>query len=69
MTTPAIVVLKKAFPQALLTYVIDEPYRELVEGNPSLDKIIILPYPLSKASFIRYIKTINKETQTPKLST
>ena len=61
MTTPAIAVLKKAFPQAFLTYVIDEPYRELVEGNPSLDKIIILPYPLSKASFIRYIKTIRKQ--------
>ena len=40
LTTPAVSALKKAFPLASLTYIVEEPYRRLVEGNPDLDRII-----------------------------
>lgn len=43
MTTPAVTVLKENCPQASLTYLVEEPYRELVEGNPYLDNVIVIP--------------------------
>ena len=40
LTTPAVSALKKAYPLASLTYIVEEPYRRLVEGNPALDRVI-----------------------------
>jgi len=42
MTTPAVTALKKALPRASLTYVVEEPFRRLVEGNPCLADVLVL---------------------------
>lgn len=61
MTTPAVSVLKESFPQAAISYIIEEPYKELVEGNPALSKVIILPKNLSTKEFIKYIRKVRQE--------
>ena len=60
MTTPALAALRRACPNAAITYVVDEPYRELVEGHPALQRIIRLPRKLSAAEFLRRIKPLRR---------
>jgi ADP-heptose:LPS heptosyltransferase len=61
LTTPAVVALKKSFPRASLTYVVEEPYARLVEGNPALDRVVaIKPKPGLLAS-LRLIRKIRRE--------
>lgn len=55
LTTPAISVLREKFPQAHLTYLVEKPYLELVEGNPNLDEILIVPANQSRRDFIRWL--------------
>jgi heptosyltransferase-1 len=52
MTTPSIRALRTSFPQAALTYLVEEPYRELVEGIPDLDDVIVLPRRLTVRDFL-----------------
>lgn len=61
MTTPALSALRENFPQAHLSYVVEKPYRELVEGNPNLDEILVLPKSQSTIDFLRFIHRIRKE--------
>jgi heptosyltransferase-1 len=61
MTTPAITALREGFPEAKITYVIDEPYRELVEGHPDLDRVIVLPKDLGFKEFRKYIHQIRQD--------
>lgn len=61
MTTPAITALRTSFPKAYISYIVEEPYRELVEGNPNLDRVTALPRNLSTSAFIRFIRKIRKE--------
>jgi lipopolysaccharide heptosyltransferase II len=61
MTTPAVAALKEALPQAYLSYVIEEPYRRLVEGHPLLDKVIVIPLGQSRADFFRSVRQIRRE--------
>ncbi len=61
MTTPAIAALKEALPQASLSYIIEEPYRRLVEGHPLLDKVIVIPSGRSLADFLRFVRQIRRE--------
>ncbi|MFB0566367.1 MAG: glycosyltransferase family 9 protein [Candidatus Aminicenantaceae bacterium] len=61
MTTPAVSVLKRGFPQSSLTYIVEEPYRLLVDGNPYLDKIIALPRKRRFMESLELIKQIRKE--------
>jgi heptosyltransferase-1 len=61
MTTPAITALRGAFPGAFISYVVEEPYKELVEGNPSLDKVIVLKKKQSIKDFFKLIRQIQKE--------
>lgn len=61
MTTPAVAALKEALPRASLSYVIEEPYRRLVEGHPLLDKVIVVPSGQSLAAFLRSVRQIRKE--------
>jgi len=60
MTTPAITALKKGCPQASLTYVVEQPFREIVEGNPYLSRIIVLPRKQKSRDLIKSIKQIRK---------
>lgn len=61
LTTPAVTVLREGFPQAFISYVVEKPYRELVEGNPNLDKIIVLEKKQSIRDFFKLIRLIRKE--------
>lgn len=61
MTTPALSALRENFPQAHLSYVVEKPYRELVEGNPNLDEILVLPKNQSTKELLRFIRHIRKE--------
>jgi heptosyltransferase-1 len=56
MTTPAVAALKRALPGASLTYIVEEPYRRLVEGNPDIDEVILIPPHQSVLSFLEFIR-------------
>jgi lipopolysaccharide heptosyltransferase II len=62
LTTPAIAALREGIPSAKITYVIDEPYRELVEGHPDLDSVIVLPRELRFKEFRKHIRQIRRES-------
>jgi len=61
MTTPAISALKKALPNASMTYIVEKPYRRLVEGNPNLERVIAIEKKQSFRGFIQLLRTIRKE--------
>lgn len=61
LTTPAISALRKSIPAASISYVVEKPYRELVEGNPNLGKVIILEKKQSLRDFLKLIRLIRKE--------
>jgi heptosyltransferase-1 len=61
MTTPAVTALKRALPLASLTYIVEEPYRRLVEGNPDIDKVILIPPHQGVLSFLGFIRRIRRQ--------
>jgi len=61
LTTPAISALRQGFPTASISYIIERPYRELVEGNPNLDKVIVLEKKQGLKDFFKLTRTIRKE--------
>jgi ADP-heptose:LPS heptosyltransferase len=61
MTTPAITALKRALPRSSLTYVVEEPLRRLVEGNPDLDAVLVVPPHQGFFSFLRFIRQLRRE--------
>ena len=61
MTTPAVSALRKGLPNAFISYLVEEPYRELVEGNPDLDKVIVIEKDQSKKSLLKLIRQVRKE--------
>lgn len=61
MTTPALTTLREGFPFAKITYVIEAPYRELVEGHPALDRVIVLPRKPGIQEFRQQIRRIRGE--------
>jgi ADP-heptose:LPS heptosyltransferase len=42
-TTPAIRAMRRQYPQARLTYLVEEAAAPVVEGNPHLDEVIVAP--------------------------
>src|SRR5262245_34468780 len=42
-TTPAIRALRRHFPDANITYLVEEQAAPVVTGNPSLDGVIVIP--------------------------
>jgi ADP-heptose:LPS heptosyltransferase len=61
MTTPAVSLLKRHFPDAALSYLVEEPFRRLVEGNPHLARVIIVPERQGFGDFLRLIRDIRRE--------
>jgi len=61
MTTPAVTLLRKHFPAAKLAYLVEEPFRRLVEGNPDLDRVIAVSPKPPFADFIRFIREVRNE--------
>ena len=60
MTLPAVTILRGAFPKALISYVVEEPYLEIVEGFPAIDQVFSLPRSMGKGEFVRFIKQIRR---------
>ncbi len=58
MTTPSIRALRQRYPQAEIDYLVEEPYRQLVEQNADLGEVIIFPRHLSGAEFFRRMRPI-----------
>jgi lipopolysaccharide heptosyltransferase II len=61
LTTPAVTTLRQCFPASSISYIVERPYRELVEGNPNLDKVIVLEKKQGLKDFFRLIRLIRKE--------
>ena len=61
LTTPAITLLKNAFPAASLTYLVEEPFRRLVEGNPHLDRVLTVPPKQKTSELLALIRAIRRE--------
>jgi heptosyltransferase-1 len=61
MTTPAITALHEGFPSARISYVVEMPFRDLIEGNPYVDRTIVLPRPLGVKHFLKTVRRIRKE--------
>lgn len=61
MTTPAVNLIRRSFPQAHITYLIDEPYRDLVEGHALLDDVCVFPAGMKAGEFLRRIKPIRRK--------
>lgn len=61
MTTPAVAALKRALPQSSLTYIVEEPYRRLVEGNPDIERIIPVPAHQGLLSFLGLVRRLRRE--------
>jgi heptosyltransferase-1 len=60
MTTPAASVLRDAFPRASISYVVEEPYKDLVEGSSLFDEVLVLPRNTSNRDFIRFLRDVRK---------
>lgn len=60
LTMPALGVLRAAYPEASLTYAVEEPFRRLVEGHPDLDRALVLPARMSNAAFLRLLVRIRR---------
>ena len=61
MTTPAVTALRKGLPSARISYVVETPYRDLIERNPHIDEVIVLPRPLGARNFWTAVRKIRKE--------
>jgi len=61
MTTPAVSVIREGFPEAFIAYVVEKPFSLLVDGNPNLDKIIVLPRKKGLKKSVECIKRIRQE--------
>jgi lipopolysaccharide heptosyltransferase II len=61
MTTPALGLLRAACPGATLSYVVEEPFRRLVEGHPDLDRAIVVPSSPGIAAFARFLGRLRRE--------
>jgi len=62
MTTPAVTAVKRALPRALISYVVEEPFRRLVEGNPSIDRVMVIPAKQGAGDFARFVRELRRET-------
>ena len=62
MTTPAVEAVKRALPRASISYVVEEPFRRLVEGNPHVDRVIAIPAKQGATDFARFIRGLRRET-------
>jgi heptosyltransferase-1 len=60
MTTPALSILRRELPHAFISYVVEPPYRELIEGHPALDEVLIIKRKSSFIEFLKFIGNIRK---------
>jgi len=60
MTTPAVGALRLAFPEATITYLVEEPFRRLVEGHRDIDRVIAIPEKQTAAGTAALISRVRK---------
>ncbi len=60
LTTPAVRALRTALPRAEIAYVVEEPYRKLVEGNTDIDRVIAVPKGASRREFLALVREVRK---------
>jgi len=60
MTTPAVTLLKTRLPDASLTYLVEEPYRRLVERNPCLDRVLAVEKNQNSRDFAKLVREVRK---------
>jgi len=60
MTTPAVSLLRKNFPEAEIAYIVDAPYKDLIIGHPDVDTAIVLPGKLGIKDFLKHMRRIRK---------
>jgi predicted lipopolysaccharide heptosyltransferase III len=51
-TTPAVRALRRRFPDAHLTYLVEPDAAPVVRGNPHLDRVLIVPRPAGRGSLV-----------------
>lgn len=61
MTLPAVELLKSFLPRAALTYLIEEPYRRLVDGHPFVDQVLAVPAKQDRRGFLSFLRTVRRE--------
>jgi heptosyltransferase-1 len=61
MTAPAVALLKKSLPQASLTYLVEEPFRRLVEGLPGVDRVLAVPAKQNRREFLKLLRSVRRE--------
>ena len=61
MTTPALSILRENFPHAHISYLIEEPFRELIEGHQDIDETIVISRHPGKKEILRLIRHIRKQ--------
>jgi heptosyltransferase-1 len=61
MTTPAVALLRSFLPDSSLTYLIEEPYRRLVEGLPAVDRVMAVPAKQDRRSFLGLLREVRRE--------
>jgi heptosyltransferase-1 len=61
MTPPAVTALREGLSSARISYVVESPHRELVEGNPHIDGVIVLPKPLAAKNFLKTARKFRTE--------
>jgi len=61
LTTPAVSALRKGLHDAFISYLVEEPYRELIEGNPDLNDVAVIEKDQSLKSLLKLICRIRKE--------
>jgi len=61
MTTPALSILRENFPDAHISYMIEEPFRELLEGHQEVDETIVIPRHPGRKEIIHHIRHIRKQ--------
>jgi ADP-heptose:LPS heptosyltransferase len=61
LTTPAVRALRLALPEAEIVYVVEEPYRKLLEGHPDLDGIIIVGRSQTRTGFGKLVRKIRRK--------
>lgn len=61
MTTPSVKILRNALPSAKIYYLVEPPQDELLEGNPDIDRLIVINRKASFKELFEVIRKIRKE--------
>jgi heptosyltransferase-1 len=61
LTTPAVAALRNAYPQAYLTYVVEEPFARLVQGHPHIDKVAVLSPRAGRRELLGLVRRVRGE--------